>query len=177
MPGPAKFLFRSNRLWFNRSPMWLCIVLTVLVACLLTGLGCNEPTPTPNPVRSISMKDFGELLQSSSFTGLVAVVASWCAPCKTELPDLVKLHEQYHPRGIRIVALSIDEGGPQAIQPLIDRLNVSFPVYWSGQQAVAVYNLVGIPTLIVVRDGKIAGKLPGQQSHRAMEQTIQELLR
>jgi thiol-disulfide isomerase/thioredoxin len=128
-------------------------------------------------VRIIAMKDLNDLIQAPGFSGLVAVVASWCPPCKAELPMLSELYNQYQTKGVQIVAVSLDAGGAQAMQPLIDELKIPFPVYWVGMEAVKEFKIVGVPTTMVFKQGQLVEKRPGAQSRRYFEKTIQSLLK
>lgn len=160
----------SLKEWRNR---WIIL----MVACFVVFMGCSEPAPTLNPVKSIEVADFTKMIGEDGFTGIVVIVASWCPPCKKELPELVELYEKYQEKGIRIVALSIDDGGPAAIQPLINRLQVPFPVYWAGRPAVQAFQIPGIPTAIIIKKGIMISRQTGQQSRSAFERQIEALLK
>ncbi len=139
-------------------------------------LHCSEPLPTTNPVRSIELPAFDAITAEADFNGLVVVMASWCPPCHEELPIMTGLYEKYKKSGIRIVALSIDAEGPKAVQPLIDKLQVSFPVYWGGTPALEHYRIVGIPSLMVYKSGKQVQRIVGLQSRKTTEKIIRTLL-
>ena len=145
---------------------------------LLAGLShCSDTPPTTaNTVISIELAQLHQKLSKGSFNGLVAVVASWCPPCRQELPDLSKLYRKYRDEGFQIVAVSIDVDGPKAIQPLIDELGIGFPVYWVGPAAVEHYRLVGIPALLVYAKGKLIETLPGKRSSREIESRIRAVM-
>lgn len=117
-----------------------------------------------------------KIVTDDNFSGFLVAFAAWCPPCKEELPDLAKLYLKYRGQGIRVVAMSLDSDGPKAVQPLINQLNIPFPVYWVGRSAMAEYGLIGIPTLIVINKGKIIEKRPGRQSRREMERRIKTLI-
>ncbi|MEJ2155368.1 MAG: TlpA disulfide reductase family protein [Desulfobacteraceae bacterium] len=152
----------------------LHVTLAVLLSAGVTY--CSEPLPTINPVQSIELAAFDSITSDSAFQGLVVVMASWCPPCRKELPVLKKLYDQYKGDGIQIVALSVDAGGPKAVQPLIDELKVTFPVYWAGMPAVQHYKISGIPLLMAFSKGKLVQKLPGTQSASTIEKLIKSLL-
>lgn len=151
--------------------------LTAAMACLLlAGLAaCGQPPPTVNPVQATDPGALNTLIGADSYTGFLVAFTAWCAPCKEELPDLVALYRTYKSQGIQIVAMSLDES-PAAAQPLVDRLAVPFPVYWVGNDAMAAYGIVGVPTLMVIKRGKIVEKRPGRQSHRELKRKIEGLI-
>ena len=122
------------------------------------------------------MKELESIVTDESFSGILVAMASWCPPCREELPVLAELYRQYREAGINIAAVSVDMDGPSAVQPLINELKIPFPVYWVGKSAVQHYKLVGIPTLMVYRHGRLMEKIPGSQSRKIIEKKIKALL-
>jgi len=152
------------------------VMAAVALCLLIVGLtACGPSAPTVNPVTSIEPEALKELIHADGYTGFLVAFAAWCPPCKAELPDLVALYRAYKDKGIQIVGMSLDET-PEAAQPLVDRLAVPFPVYWVGTGVMNDYGIVGVPTLMVVKAGKIVEKRPGRQSYRELERKIEALL-
>jgi thiol-disulfide isomerase/thioredoxin len=149
--------------------------LAVAVLSLAGLTHCSEAPPTNNPVRSIDPAAFDGITSDGAFKGLVVVMASWCPPCRKELPVLTRLHEKYKGSSTQIVALSIDAEGPKAVQALINKLGVSFPVYWAGTAAVQHYRISGVPLLMVYDRGKLIQRLPGSHSAKTIEKIIKAL--
>lgn len=150
----------------------------IMMALTFIGLtGCRPQSPTLNPVKSVELVEFDQMIRNEAFSGLVAVIASWCPPCREELPVLAKLDRHYRGKGIQIVALSIDNDGAKSVQPLINTSNVDFPVYWVGSKGIAHYKIIGVPTLMIVRNGQLIEKRPGSQSRQSIEQQIKSLIR
>ena len=133
------------------------LAITVLIAC-------SPPPPTTNPVRSLEVEQFDNLISAKEFNGLVAVFASWCPPCREELHDLAKLDRKARSENARIIAVSMDQDDPQAVQRVVNQLGLPFPVYYVGLPLAQKYRIVGVPTLLVVRQGQIVEKVLGQQS-------------
>ncbi len=149
-----------------------------LIAVLLLWAGlahCSAPPPTTNPVRKIELAAFDSITSDSGFKGLVVIMAAWCPPCREELPVMAKLYEKYKSDGIQIVALSIDAEGPKALQPLINKVGVTFPVYWAGTPALQHYRISGIPLLMVYENGKLVQRLPGSHPRKTIEKIINTL--
>lgn len=88
----------------------------------------------------IGLKDLsGKTVDLASLAGKVVIVdfwATWCAPCKEELPELEKLHKKYGPKGLVVVGVSVDKesGG---LKPFLDKLKISFPVVHDADHAVS----------------------------------------
>jgi thiol-disulfide isomerase/thioredoxin len=152
------------------------LVYLAIAVLLTAGLAhCSETGPTTNAVASIELAALDEITSDGDFQGLVIVMASWCPPCRHELPILAKLYDKYKGTGPQIIALSIDADGPKAVQPLINKIGVSFPVYWAGSPAVQHYKISGIPLVMVYEKGKLIQKLIGGQSEKTLERTLKAL--
>jgi thiol-disulfide isomerase/thioredoxin len=108
---------------------------------------------------------------------LVVAMASWCGPCRDELPFLVKLNSKYKDKGLKIIGISLDSGGPDAMQKVADKAKVNFPIFWVGEEAAEKYGIYAIPMLYLIKNGKIIDKIPGQQSEDALERKINGLLK
>ena len=127
-------------------------------------------------VQEISEAALDELIQASNNKMVITFMAAWCGPCIDELPSLNRLYKKYNGRGLKFVGISIDIEGPRAIQPIIDRLKVGFPVYWYGESAVKKYSIFAIPMIFLVKDGRIIKKLPGRRSEKDLEKKFQKFL-
>ena len=66
--------------------------------------------------------------------------------------------------------------GPRAMQPIIDKLKVGFPVYWYGESAVQKFSIYAIPMIFFVKDGQIVEKLPGRRPGRELDKRIRKFL-
>ena len=108
---------------------------------------------------------------------LINFMAAWCGPCIDELPTLSKLHRKYKNQGLKIIGISIDLGGPAAMQPIITELKIDFPVYWLGEKAISKFNLNAIPMLLIIRQGDIVERLYGKRTEKFLDKKIQELLK
>ena len=107
----------------------------------------------------------------------VTFMAAWCGPCIDELPVLNKLYQKYKTQGLNLIGISIDLEGPHAMQPIIDKLKVDFPVYWYGESAVQKFSIYAIPMIYLVKDGQIVEKLPGRRPGRELDRKIREFLK
>ena len=127
-------------------------------------------------IQKISESALDELIKADNNKILITFMAAWCGPCIDELPVLNKLYQKYQKQGLKLIGVSIDLGGPQAMQPIIDKLRVSFPIYWYGETAVQKFSLFVIPMIFLVKDGQIVEKLPGRRSEKELSKKIREFL-
>ncbi len=127
-------------------------------------------------IQKISELALDRLIKSDNNKILITFMAAWCGPCIDELPVLNKLYQKYKNQGLKIIGISIDLEGPRAMQPIIDKLKVGFPVYWYGESAVQKFSIYAIPMIFWVKDGQIVEKLPGRRSEKVLNKKIREFL-
>jgi thiol-disulfide isomerase/thioredoxin len=107
----------------------------------------------------------GQTLRSQDLAGKVVLLnfwATWCGPCKEEMPSLARLQTHFDPDRVRIVTVTADMY-PQGIKQFLDQLGVSLPVGFDEDQEVTRTFLVrGLPTTIVIgQDGRTVGRAVG----------------
>jgi thiol-disulfide isomerase/thioredoxin len=95
---------------------------------------------------------------------LLNVWATWCEPCRVEMPSIEKLHREFGSRGLSVVAVSIDDpGAEQRIRDFTKELGLTFEVLHDPKQVTArSYQVTGYPeTFVIARDGTIRRKVIG----------------
>ena len=106
--------------------------------------------------------------------------ASWCGPCRDEMPQLARLYEKYRGSGFTVLAVNIDED-PHKAAGLAQQLGMRFPVLLdSGKQVSRLYDLSAMPsTVLVDRDGRVRYVHRGYRDGYAdaYDKQIRELLR
>lgn len=141
--------------------------LKILLALAVTGFAL---TAAAKPVPDLKFQDLaGHTQQLSSLRGSITVVsfwATWCAPCREELPRLSALSQQYAAKGVRFVAISADEPKDRAkIQPFLHQQNITLDV-WVGADIDTLDRLhLGneLPATIVLdQDGTPIGRILGE---------------
>lgn len=150
----------------------------LVAACLIALVPAGKATCTEHrvAVKTIDSAGIDQLIKASTGTVIVAM-AAWCLPCRQELPTLAKLYNKYKTKGLKMVGISLDLNGPSAMQPLLEKARVKFPVYWAGEKAVRDLNISAIPMLLLARDGKIVEKIPGLRSEKFLDKKISDLLK
>jgi len=149
---------------------WPAVLLVIVFASI------NANANAGVTVQKITEAALDELIQASNNKMVVTFMAAWCGPCIDELPTLNRLYKKYNGRGLKFIGISIDLEGPRAMQPIIDKLKVGFPVYWYGESAVQKYSIFAIPMVYLVKNGQIIEKLPGRRSERDLEKKIRRIL-
>lgn len=89
---------------------------------------------------------------------LLNVWATWCVPCRQEVPELESLHQAYADRGLHVVGVTVDNRGAEAqIRQFIERFGMTYDIWWDPDgTAIDVFGAGGVPlTVLVDRDGRI----------------------
>ncbi|MES9830621.1 MAG: TlpA disulfide reductase family protein [Candidatus Thiodiazotropha sp. DIVDIV] len=158
---------------------------STVLSCLLIAfcgslMAASEATPAPD----FTLKSrTGENIKLSELRGNVVMVnfwASWCGPCRQEMPILQQLYDRYQDMGFVLLGVNVDEESALADKMLKD-IPVNFPVLYDNENSVSKqYQVKAMPsTFMVDRDGKIRflhkGYKPGYEDD--YQQQIRTLLR
>lgn len=155
---------------------WLRIFALTAAMAMLAGCG-GSAAAEPNTVRPIELEQLDKKLASGHSRCAIVFMAAWCMPCIEELPAVNAIYDKYSTSGLHIVGLSLDYGGPQAMQPFIDHHKVQFPVYWVGEKAIKAYQIRGIPLILLVKDGVITERIIGKRSKKDLEKIFAAFLK
>ena len=157
--------------------------LPLLAGLLLATTNATAAAPQ-GPAPDFALKTLsGENTRLSEHRGEVVMInfwASWCAPCRQEMPLLDELYKQYQPLGFTILGVNVEQDNHKALA-MLDDIPVSFPVLFDTQSTVSkLYNVVAMPTSIIIdRDGNMRylhhGYKPGYEEK--YQQQVRELLR
>ena len=145
--------------------------LLVMVFCII-----HTDASAGGTIQKISESALDELINAGNNKMVVTFMAAWCGPCIDELPVLNKLYQKYKTQGLNLIGISIDLSGPQAMQPVVDKLKVGFPVYWYGESAVQKFSIYAIPMIFWVKNGRVVEKLPGRRSSKELDKKIRKFL-
>lgn len=151
--------------------------------------GASTATPTDAP--TVAIQDLnGKETTVQQYKGQVVLVnfwATWCEPCKVEIPWMIEFQQKYSPRGFTILGVSMDEDGKKAIQPFLDKerfdvagqqMAMNYPILL-GSDAIAEKfgGILGLPTTMLFnRDGKKVRTIVGLVNHDDLSKAIEGLL-
>ena len=165
------------------------LALIALAGALLTG--CSPSSP----VRAASSSDKsrkaapdfiltdanGASVRLSDYKGKVVLLnfwATWCGPCKIEIPWFIELEKSYRDRGFITLGISMDEDGWKAVKPFMGHTAINYPVMIGNDRLAELYGGVdSLPsTFLIDRQGRIAFTHLGLVAKRDYETEIQQLI-
>ena len=172
----------------HRNPL-----LPIVLALALFGFSC-EATSLVNsgasvdaaveqaPLPDFSLEDLdGNLLTKADLDGKVSLVnfwATWCGPCKIEMPWFVDFQRRYKDRGFTVLAVSLDEDGWEPVREFADEFNFNFPVVLGDDTLAEDFGGIwALPTTFIVdRSGTVLYRHTGLVSKATYESEIEGLL-
>lgn len=158
----------------------LLLITLALTACRrreTPAAGTKEPAPPqPAPAAAPSGTAVGsmmpaysaELLDGTKFdvagergnVVLLNLWATWCGPCRYEIPELEALHRKHAGKKFKVVGVSLDEGGRDVVRPFVDAQKISYPIALDPEGRLAnLFETSVIPTTVLIdRSGRIVWK-------------------
>ena len=105
--------------------------------------------------------------------------ATWCGPCRKEIPDFIELQNMYGKDGLQFIGIALDEGGVSVIKPFAEKLKMNYPVLVGNEAVTAAYGgMNAIPvTILIDKKGNLRGKFVGMRTKAVMESLILPLLK
>ena len=172
-----------------RSPLVLVVVVLVVAFMLYFGYhqarrtGSSAPRITQFTVApdfSLETLD-GPSMRLSDLRGKAVLLnfwATWCGPCKIEMPWFVDLQKQYGPQGLQIVGVAMDDASKEDIGKFAKDMGVNYPILIGKEAVGEQYGGVNaLPeTFLIGRDGKIVDKIIGLRGKAEIEDSIKKAL-
>lgn len=132
------------------SPLRALAFSVFMIAVVPAFAGGASPVAAPD----FTLKSHqGENLRLSEYRGQVVLInfwASWCGPCRQEMPLLDALHDKYAPLGFTVLGINVDQDPVQA-RAMLERIPVGFPVVFDSASTVSkLYDVIAMPTTVIV---------------------------
>lgn len=120
-------------------------------------------------------------LKLSDYKGKVVLVnfwATWCPPCRHEIPDFIAVRDFLNAKGFEILGVAMDEGGAKVVAPFAKEMGITYPLAVGNKDVTNRYGGIrGIPTSFLVdREGRIVQKWVGMIDRKTLEQAVTKLL-
>jgi len=143
----------------------------------------TNQTESPKPAPGWELQDLeGKTIHSSDFKGKVVVLdfwATWCPPCRAEIPGFIELQKKYQAQGVAVVGISVDQAGSDTVKAFAEKLGINYPVVLTDAKIDAAYGGIdGLPTTFIIdRSGRIVKRHLGFTEKSEIESEIQPLLK
>jgi peroxiredoxin len=182
----------------NRNTTVLIVVIFVVASMLLAGhfiskrassasagpaLTAADPAGKPAPdfeLKSIDGKSY-KLADLRGKAVLLNFWATWCPPCKIEIPWFIELQKQYADQGLVVVGVAMDDdtNKQKVVSDFVNQMKIDYPILLGTDQVADQYGGVdALPTTFFIgRDGKIVRRVMGLAGHSEFEDAIQAALR
>jgi thiol-disulfide isomerase/thioredoxin len=141
----------------------------------------EAPPEQGKPPADITFTDAaGKQTKLSELKGKVVLLdfwASWCAPCKQELPHLVRLDKEYRDKGLVIIGIAC-QCQPQEVMPLVKSNNIEYQIYMDDDnRTAAAWEVPAFPSLVLIdKDGTVAAAMVGGRSYEALKSMVDDVL-
>jgi peroxiredoxin len=126
----------------------------------------------------------GNHVSLESFRGQVVVLnfwATWCVPCRIEMPSFEHLYRRYRSEGLTVLAVSLDKGADQKVRDFSEEYQLSFPVLIDSEgKAEKLYPSISIPfTFVIDKSGRVVARVDGAKNWESEEtfEAIEHLLK
>jgi len=123
----------------------------------------------------------GKPVKLSDFKGKVVILdfwATWCPPCRAEIPGFIALQKQYAGQGLTVVGVSLDTDGASVVKAFVKRAGMNYPIVIGDEKIASDYGgITAIPaTFVLDRNGNIVTSHQGYASQVVFESEIRPLL-
>jgi peroxiredoxin len=156
-------------------------VACVVILALAAGCTSRDKGGATSAAPDFTLQDLsGKSVKLSDQKGKVVLVefwATWCPPCRESIPTLEKLHRQYAAKGLVILAVSVDEGGLDAVKKFVADHKMTYPVLQGTDDVTGKYMVRLIPAMFLVdKQGNIKKQFMGGGNDDELDKEIKALL-
>ncbi len=153
----------------------------LLFACCGPGLGQVGESLVGRPAPEFSLQDLhGARVDLAKYRGKVVLLnfwATWCAPCRLEMPRFMQWQSEYGAQGLQVIGISVDDTEPPA-RRFAEKLRVSYPIAMGNARLGERYGgVLGVPvTFLIDRTGIVRARIDGETDLNADELRVRKLL-
>jgi len=159
---------------------WKKIVGLVAVV-VVAGLVASAQAAVKVPDFALPAVQDQKVVDISKLRGKAVLInfwATWCGPCVQEIPSLISLQKEFGPQGLEVIGVSMDQGGEGAVQKVIAKTGINYPVIMGNAQISRDFGgIFGIPaSFLVDQSGTVRKRFDGWTSHEAFVEDVKQIL-
>lgn len=159
----------------------LRLFAAAVLTCAAVALAAEKVERKPAPAWELKDLD-GKMVKSSDFKGKVVLLdfwATWCPPCREEIPGFVSLQKKHGDKGLVVVGVSLDDEGVKGVKDFVAKNKINYPIVMGDGKTTELFGGVkGIPTTFIIdKKGNIVGKHVGFTEEKAFEKEVLALLK
>jgi thiol-disulfide isomerase/thioredoxin len=153
------------------------VLFALFITLPVIAAGQNNKAP------ELKLKDLrGRSIKLSDYKGKVVLLnfwATWCPPCRAEMPDLIKMQREYRSKGLQVIGITYPPEEIEEVRQFISKLGVNYPVALGLKETKTAFDQTEtLPlTLVIDRQGKIVDRIEGIMLREEFEQKIKPLLK
>lgn len=163
--------------------LFFALVLSLAVAGMIRAEAAREVSAPAKSAPAWKLKDLdGKVVSSEAFKDKVLVVdfwATWCGPCRAEIPGYIELQKKYGKDGLAIIGISLDEKGPAVVKQFAAKFGVNYQMLMADDGIVDAFGgIQAIPTTFIIdRAGKIQDRKEGAEPTAEFEKRLLRFLK
>jgi thiol-disulfide isomerase/thioredoxin len=158
------------------------VSVLLFVVMLVFSIGCTKKDqPAAGSAPNFTLEDIaGNAVNLADLKGKVVMLdfwATWCPPCRASIPGLERLHRTYGPKGLVILAISLDQGDWDSVKSFLTEYGITYTVLKGTEEVSDRYLVRSIPMIVMVdREGSVRKRLIGYGVEEEVEKEIKALL-
>lgn len=166
--------------------MVLSVAIIIPLCLLMNACGRTKesghpegPGPESAPPEGFELRS-GDEFNADDFRGKILVLdlwATWCGPCKMEIPDLIRINDEYKDRGVVLVGITFDDDAEAVVPKYAKEVGMNYVNFTTTPAIEDKYNVAGLPTKIIYdADGKEVFRKTGYMSKAELVKEIEKHL-
>jgi thiol-disulfide isomerase/thioredoxin len=178
---PTAYPYQEKSMQRMQSMMVKIRILVLTLACCALMAGAAQAATKMPTFTLPSVKD-GSMVKASGYKGqamLINFFATWCPPCRKEIPSLIELQKEYGPKGFTVIGISTDQGGAALVDKFVKKMGTNYPVLLSDSTTLTDFGgILGIPTSFLInREGDVVKRYDGYVDHKTLVNDLNAILK